>query len=77
MPFKYEYPLKKDICNLKIQKSILAYRHIFEHTLKNVEYKKDPFYTFDYIRNIEKDIILVHLSILWREEILNTIICIK
>ncbi|NFT71565.1 hypothetical protein FDF57_10315 [Clostridium botulinum] len=54
MPFKYEYPLKKDICNLKIQKSILAYRHIFEHTLKNVEYKKDPFYTFDYIRNIEK-----------------------
>ncbi|KEI97156.1 hypothetical protein N494_12895 [Clostridium botulinum A2B7 92] len=54
MPFKYEYPLKKDICNFKMQKAIQVYRHIFEHTLKNIEYKKDPFYTFQYIRNIEK-----------------------
>ncbi|APC79060.1 TPA: polysaccharide deacetylase family protein [Clostridium botulinum] len=53
-PFKYIYSLKNDIKNLKIKKTALAYRDIFLHTLSNVEYKKDSFYTFDYMRKIEK-----------------------
>ncbi|WP_434290100.1 polysaccharide deacetylase family protein [Clostridium botulinum] len=54
MPFKYIYPLKKDIQNLKVKKASLAYRDIFLHALSAIDYKKDPFYTFDYIRKIEK-----------------------
>lgn len=54
MPFKYTYPLKKDIQNLKVKKSKLAYRDIFLHVLSIIDYKKDPFYTFYYIREIEK-----------------------
>ncbi|MCY6353982.1 polysaccharide deacetylase family protein [Clostridium sp. ZS2-4] len=53
-PFKYIYSLKSDMKSLKNKKTILAYRDIFLHTLSNINYKKDPFYTFDYIRRIEK-----------------------
>ncbi|ENK1242707.1 polysaccharide deacetylase family protein [Clostridium botulinum] len=54
VPFKYIYPLKRDIQNLKAKKASLAYREIFLHTLSNIDYKKDPFYTFDYIRETER-----------------------
>lgn len=54
MPFKYIYPLKNDIQNLKYKKALLAYRDIFLHTLSNIDYRKDPFYTFNYIRKTEK-----------------------
>ncbi len=53
-PFKYTYPLKKDIQNLKIKKTKLAYRDIFLHVLSKIDYKKDSFYTFNYMRKIER-----------------------
>ncbi|NFG55203.1 hypothetical protein FC791_09135 [Clostridium botulinum] len=53
-PFKYIYSLKNDIKNLKIKKTVLAYRDIFLHTLSNIDYKKDSFYTFDYMKKIER-----------------------
>ncbi|BDB02545.1 hypothetical protein FDA95_08875 [Clostridium botulinum] len=53
MPFKYIYSLKRDIQNLKVKRASLAYREIFLHALSRIDYKKDPFYTFDYIREVE------------------------
>lgn len=54
IPFKYNYSLNKDIKKFKIQRTFLTYKQIFHHTLSKINYQKDPFYTFDYIRNVEK-----------------------
>lgn len=54
MPFKYTYPVKNDIKNLRFKKTTLAYRDIFLHILSDIRYKNDTFYTFDYIRKMEK-----------------------
>ncbi|PIH03751.1 polysaccharide deacetylase family protein [Clostridium combesii] len=53
-PFKYRYPLKNDIKNLKVKRTKLAYKDIFLHALSKIDYKKDSFYTFDYMRRIER-----------------------
>ncbi|HCL4438292.1 TPA: polysaccharide deacetylase family protein [Clostridium botulinum] len=54
IPFKFTYPLKKDIENLKYKKAFNSYKTIFCHVLSNINYEKDPFFTFKYIRYIEK-----------------------
>lgn len=52
-PFKYTYSLKKEISNLKNKSIFSGYKNIVFHTLSKLEYSKDVFYTFDYIRKIE------------------------
>lgn len=54
IPFKYNYNMKSDLVDLKSRKTIAGFKEIFSHTLSNIDYKNDPYYTFNYIRSIEK-----------------------
>lgn len=55
MPFKYINSLGAHIKCLKNKgDSFAKFKEILNHAIANINYKKDPFYTFDYIRNIEK-----------------------
>lgn len=52
-PFRYTYNIKNDIQKAKyLNKDII--KDIYFHTLSLIDYRYDLFYTFDYIRNIEK-----------------------
>lgn len=53
-PLKYTYPIINEIKKLKNEKLSTSYREIFLHTLSKINYMKDPFYSFNYIRTIEK-----------------------
>ncbi|VDG72438.1 Uncharacterised protein [Clostridium carnis] len=52
-PFKYVYNLDKDIVRAKYLRFDII-KDIYLHTLSLVDYKYDEFYTFNYIRKIEK-----------------------
>ncbi len=54
-PFKYKYTLKNTIENLKKKGNTLKkINEVIKHTLALIDYNNDPFFTFDYIRSIEK-----------------------
>ncbi|WP_252234919.1 polysaccharide deacetylase family protein [Clostridium sp. CH2] len=53
-PFKYTYALKNDIKRLKSINIYNNMKDVILHTMKNIDYKYDPYYTFDYIRKVEK-----------------------
>lgn len=53
-PFKYTYSIKNDIKKLKYENANTTYRDIFLNALSNLNYTNDPFYSFIYMRNIER-----------------------
>lgn len=55
IPFKYKEKLKNQLKSFKTKGSTIEkYENIVKYTLRKIDYNKDPYFTFDYIRKQEK-----------------------
>ena len=54
-PFKYTNSLVEHLKSFENSTgTFLDFKGIIKHTISNIDYTRDPFFTFDYIRKIEK-----------------------